>query len=100
MNLTVSSDDSMAVHNGMQFTANGSRNDHDLNNDINCAEYFHAAWWYNSCSAARLTGKYGMIVDDIKTGKTTYYQGIIWKSHLGNNEHPRYVDMKIRPILQ
>ena len=95
----------MAIHNGMMFTANGTANDHDQYS-LNCAEVFIGPWWYNGCSDARLTGEYGMVVQDVvvTTGSwfskstITYCHGIMWATYLGNNEHPQFVEMKIRPI--
>ena len=95
----------MATHNGMMFTANGSAHDHD-EYATNCAEIFIGPWWYNGCSDARLTGEYGMVVDDVvvtysswfSEKSTVYYHGILWDTYLGSNEHPQFVDMKIRPI--
>jgi len=89
----------------MMFTANGTENDHDQSNN-NCAEMYLAPYWYNKCSESRLTGEYGMIVHDevVNTGSwldkstITFSHGILWYSYLGGDEHPQFVDMKIRPV--
>ena len=90
----------MASINGMPFTANGSANDHDMTS-VNCAEVFRAPWWYGSGAESRLTGEYGMIVPDhlglLNNSVTVFYHGIMWTTHLGSQEHPSFVEMKIRP---
>ena len=92
--------DSMEKNNGMEFTANGTEYDHDLTS-INCAEVFRAPWWYAVGSESRPTGQYGIAVPDqegyLDGVYTTFQGGIMWKTYLGNDEHPRILEMKIRP---
>ncbi|KAK2158943.1 hypothetical protein LSH36_161g03001 [Paralvinella palmiformis] len=92
--------DSMSKNDGIMFTANGTENDHDLIS-VNCAEVFVAPWWYALGSDSRLTGQYGMIVPDhvgyLDNTMTYFYHGIMWKTHLGSNEHMEMIEMKIRP---
>ncbi|XP_071953800.1 fibrinogen-like protein A [Antedon mediterranea] len=48
--------DSMAFHNGQQFTTYDR--DNDKRGSRNCAEQFKGAWWYYSCYHSNLNGLY------------------------------------------
>ena len=54
-------------HNGRRFSTRD--NDNDLQSD-NCAHIYTSAWWYNSCYASDLNGRY--------FNTATNNQGIIW----------------------
>ncbi|XP_058120129.1 ficolin-1-like [Anopheles ziemanni] len=48
--------DSMWENEGMMFTT--FDRDNDKSNSLNCAEDHHGAWWFWSCTASNLNGKY------------------------------------------
>ncbi|XP_070173463.1 ryncolin-1-like [Littorina saxatilis] len=48
--------DSLNYHHGRQFST--WDRDHDTWRDNNCAQRYHAAWWYGHCSYASLNGEY------------------------------------------
>ncbi|KAK2155355.1 hypothetical protein LSH36_242g06008 [Paralvinella palmiformis] len=86
--------DSLNYHNNMKFSTLDM--DNDQADSYGCAATYHGGFWYNGCSDARLTGLYGETVPDTVIDGTTYQQGIFWSTSLGD-EHPKYIDMKIRP---
>ena len=82
--------DSMTVGinlNGMQFSTYDRDNDKWSNN---CAENYHAGWWFNACFSANLNGVYRH-----KTPPSTW-QGIIWNTFTTGSQSLKYADMKIR----
>ena len=46
--------DSMAYHNGMQFSTKDM--DNDLERSVNCAHKYHGGWWYKNCHQVSLSG--------------------------------------------
>ncbi|XP_053387297.1 uncharacterized protein LOC123543147 [Mercenaria mercenaria] len=48
--------DSLKYHNGMAFTT--FDNDNDKHSSLNCAIYYHGAWWYKTCYHSNLNGQY------------------------------------------
>ncbi|CAG7827853.1 unnamed protein product [Allacma fusca] len=81
--------DSMAHHNGMQFTTKDK--DNDLERSINCAQNYIGGWWYRSCHQANLNGLY---VDKGKHG--SYGTGINWYLWHGYYYSLKKTEMKIR----
>ncbi|PIK41049.1 tenascin, partial [Apostichopus japonicus] len=69
--------------------------DHD-NNNGNCAETYHGAWWYKSCHRSNLNGDYHAVEDTSNPNR----QGvsISWKFLPGNSYNIKYTEMKIRPV--
>ncbi len=51
--------DSMAYHNGYQFTTKNV--DNDIYDTANCAEEYLGAWWYGRCHYSNLNGDWGNI---------------------------------------
>ncbi|XP_033762078.1 ficolin-2-like [Pecten maximus] len=69
--------DAMHKQNGEMFTTKDR--DHDqLSN--NCAIRRHGAWWYTSCSAANLNGRY-----EIDTGDSN--EAMAWRFFFVNRQH-------------
>ncbi|XP_071943682.1 angiopoietin-related protein 2-like [Antedon mediterranea] len=66
--------DSLAVHNGEQFTTKDRDND---KHSGNCAELYKGGWWYNRCGDSNLNGLY-------LTPGTDDSKGISWY-HFHNN---------------
>lgn len=48
--------DCMRYHNGMKFST--SDRDNDLSDDLHCATFRNAGWWYKGCTACHLNGLY------------------------------------------
>jgi len=73
----------------MKFTTNDQDNDPDSTR--NCARIYTGAWWYKSCHASNLNGRY-------LNGTTSIYaQGIIWYHWKGHYYSLKRTMMKIRP---
>ncbi|XP_029211143.2 ficolin-2-like [Acropora millepora] len=79
--------DSLAEHNGMQFTTKDQ--DNDRNTAGSCAVLYKGAWWYNSSHSSNLNGQY-------LGGPHVSYAGIIWNSFRGAYSLKRS-EMKLRP---
>ena len=67
--------DSLAQHNGMNFTTIDA--DNDLNTTKNCAS--GGGWWFNNCSFCNLNGEYVGDAENIK-GITWYHWKNNWQS--------------------
>ena len=77
--------DSLALHNGMQFSTKDRDNDPWSSN---CATSFHGAWWYKDCHHSNLNGLYrsGLSGD----------RGINWLHFLNNRISLKFAQMKLR----
>ena len=73
-------------HNGMRFSTRDNDND---NNGGNCAMHWTGAWWYNSCYASNLNGRYFNTATNNVQSNNWYY----WK-----NAHTslKFTEMKTR----
>ncbi|XP_070173037.1 fibrinogen C domain-containing protein 1-like [Littorina saxatilis] len=82
--------DSLSQHRGQHFSTRDR--DHDTNS-MNCAQYFHGAWWYDFCHVSNLNGKY-------KTSSSAPSKdGMYWDTFVGVNTYSmKFTEMKIRPI--
>ncbi|ESO03353.1 hypothetical protein HELRODRAFT_80592, partial [Helobdella robusta] len=82
--------DSLAGHNGMQFSTYDRDNDHE---SYSCAAYFQGAWWYNRCHLSNLNGRYlsGFY-------NTSYANGINWKTFRGFYYSLAFTEMRIELI--
>ena len=88
LNLSFFSGDSLAVHNGHEFSTKDK--DNDPRSDVNCAVAYHGAWWYNRCHASNLNGKY------LSGNHTSYADGVNWKAWKGHYYSYKTTQMKIR----
>ena len=82
--------DSLAYHDGSQFTTKDQDND---NSPVNCAESFHGAWWYNRCYQTNLNGRY------YDSGPQSTQDGIawfLWKTSLRYSM--KATEMKLRRV--
>ena len=86
-------DDSLAYHNGRQFST--PDRDNDSSPQIHCAEVFRAGWWFHNCHDSLLNGQWyaeGLMADlDVP-------DGIIWETWAGDRESLRATLMAVRPI--
>ena len=74
---------SMAYHNGMQFTTRDRDNDKQSSN--NCANNnTSGGWWYKSCARSVLTGGHAN-------------RDIYWSNDQGDVTYSPYAEMKLRP---
>ncbi|TMW52660.1 hypothetical protein DOY81_002275, partial [Sarcophaga bullata] len=71
--------DSLTHHLGMKFTTKDR--DNDNHNTVNCAAQYTGAWWYKSCHASNLNGKYG---------DNTHGKGINWLAFRGHTTSLKY----------
>ena len=80
--------DSLADHNGMQFSTKDR--DNDQRSSSNCATVtsFQGAWWYNNCHYSNLNGLY-------RSGLSST-QGINWYYFLNNRISLKFAQMKLR----
>ena len=76
------------IHNGMKFTTRDNDNDNGSGN--NCAQYFHGAWWFNSCFSSHLNGLY------YHNPNISFENGIIWSTWKGYNYSLKFTEMKTR----
>ncbi|XP_062853067.1 microfibril-associated glycoprotein 4 [Trichomycterus rosablanca] len=85
-------------HDGRAFSTYD--HDHDRYTGGNCAQYYGAGWWFDSCMAANLNGRYYRgrytgITDGIYWG--TWY--ILTDSRTGERYSFKSVEMKTRPKM-
>ncbi|KAL0978349.1 hypothetical protein UPYG_G00169360 [Umbra pygmaea] len=83
-------------HDGRAFSTNDR--DHDRYASGNCAQYYGAGWWFDSCLAANLNGRYykgrySGLTNGIYWG--TWY--ILTDSRSGERYSFKSVEMKTRP---
>ena len=79
--------DSLAYHNGMQFSTKDR--DNDLRSGGNCVTSggWRGAWWYNSCAHSNLNGLY-------RSGLKGW-RGVTWE-HFLNDISLKFAQMKLR----
>ncbi|XP_031567679.1 techylectin-5B-like, partial [Actinia tenebrosa] len=82
--------DSMAVHNGMEFSTRDA--DHDRDNAKSCAVAYTSAWWYNSCLFTNPNGQY------YYTNPSPFLKGIIWYYWRNDDYSMKRMEIKIRPV--
>ena len=80
--------DSLAYHNGMQFSTKDR--DNDQYSGGNCVTYrgWRGAWWYNNCAHSNLNGLY-------RSGLSGG-QGVTWHHFLNNQVSLKFAQMKLR----
>ena len=74
--------DSMAFHNGMQFSTNDR--DNDILNGQCASLYGGNGWWYSNCYRALLTGNHGN-------------SWLHWRNNQGALLYYPFAEMKLRP---
>ena len=77
--------DSLAVHNGMQFSAKDRDNDQGSEN---CATSWKGAWWYYSCHQSNLNGLY-------LSGQHNE-RGVSWHHFRPGGLSQKFAQMKLR----
>ncbi|XP_012936278.2 ficolin-2-like [Aplysia californica] len=77
--------DSMAAHNGQQFSTKDRDND---GIPSSCATWYHGAWWYKTCLRVQLNGLWG---------STETAKGLFWEGLTGWKDSVSFSEMKIRP---
>jgi len=82
--------DSLAYHNGMQFTTKDRDNDAC---SCDCAVMRHGAWWYNGCQYSNLNGKYR------HTPHNNFITGINWYHFKNKYSVFKRSEMKVRPAI-
>jgi ficolin len=77
--------DSMAIHNGMQFTTTDRDNDLRSSGSSNCASHCEGSgWWYKSCYRSILTGSHSS-------------RRLHWVNRYGRSKYYPFADMRLRP---
>ena len=84
--------DSMAYHNGAQFSTRDR--DHD-NWSRNCATVYGGAWWYKSCFHSNLNSKYELHTPEDEGSFSVGANRLSW--YQNSHRHYTNVQMKIRP---
>ncbi|XP_066270921.1 microfibril-associated glycoprotein 4-like [Branchiostoma lanceolatum] len=90
---TAGSGDSLAYHNGKQFSTKDRDND-DRDNDeasSSCAQTKKGAWWYGVCQYSNLNGLYRLGTYEGSN------DGVDWHHWKGDNYSLKRTEMKIRP---
>ncbi len=79
--------DSLGYDNGNKFTTQ------DIDNDGwgNCAQDWHSAWWFWSCSLAHLNGEY------LRGSHNQRFEGILWYRFKGDYYSYKVAEMKVAP---
>ncbi|KAJ8032904.1 Ficolin-2 [Holothuria leucospilota] len=77
--------DALNYHRNMAFTTKDSDNDA---NSVNCAVYYHGAWWYKSCSHSDINGNY----------HGSGWSSISWYNLPGGYHNIKFTEMKVRPV--
>ena len=77
--------------NGMKFSTFDQ--DHDTHPDasIQCARYYPGGWWYESCHAGLLTGRYYYFDQSWPTSKA-----LCWRKRPDGYDRIKFAEMKIR----
>ena len=83
--------DSLAYHNGRQFSTRDQDND---DNSGHCAQKGKGGWWYGSCHHSNLNGHY------YPSGpySSTYAAGVNWKFWKGLRYSLKVTEMKVRRV--
>jgi ficolin len=76
-----------AHHNGNAFSTKDR--DNDVKQSKSCAISCTGAWWYSSCYASNLNGKY--------LGNVIETKGVVWYYYKNNILSLKFTEMKLRP---
>ncbi|XP_064092582.1 techylectin-5A-like [Macrobrachium nipponense] len=82
--------DAFTTHSGATFSAKDI--DNDAHPTESCSVVYKGAWWYTSCHASNLNGKY------LSGNHTSYADGVNWSGWLGHYYSLKKTEMKIRPV--
>ena len=82
--------DSLAWHHNMPFSTKDQDNDQDPGKS--CAIAFEGAWWYSSCHASNLNGRY------LNGNHSSYANGVNWLHWKGHHYSAKRAEMKIKPV--
>ena len=82
--------DSLTVHHNMPFSTKDQDNDQDPG--WSCAIAFEGAWWYSSCHASNLNGRY------LNGNHSSYANGVNWYHWKGHHYSAKRAEMKIKPV--
>ena len=79
---------SLAYHNGMQFSTKDRDNDRYSVGNCVTTDAWQGAWWYNNCARSHLNGLY-------RSGLSAG-QGVTWYHFLNNWVSLKFAQMKLR----
>ena len=79
---------SLAFHQGSAFSTSDRDNDKSA---ISCAVMHKGGWWYSSCHAVNINGRYE------KGTTSSYATGVVWYAFRGYHYSLKSTEMKIRP---
>ncbi len=65
--------DSMAHHDGMEFSTPDRDNDKSSKEGFSCARHYESGWWYNWCHNVNFNGRWG----------SDYWDGLGWYTTTG-----------------
>ena len=80
--------DALTGHNGHAFSTFDQ--DNDAAGGRSCAVLYKGAWWYESCHASSLNGRY------LSGSHASFADGVFWFAFKGHNYSLKYAAMKIR----
>ena len=83
-------EDSLAYHNGSQFSTKDR--DNDNYGLVNCAQQHYGGWWYNDCHSSNLNGRY------YDSGPQSRSDGLVWYPWRTGRYSMKATEMKLRRV--